>query len=57
MELSAAALVLEKAIEGPVDAPQRVRLADELDQALRALAGRIAAALEPAGASIDNADQ
>jgi two-component system sensor histidine kinase/response regulator len=55
--LSAQALALEQAIDGPLDAAARVRQADELDRALRALAGRIAVALEFALPAPDNVDQ
>jgi two-component system sensor histidine kinase/response regulator len=55
VELSAAALALEQALEDPQDSPQCVRQADALDEALRALAARIAAALEASGAAVDGA--
>ena len=55
--LSAQALALEQAIDGPLDAAARVRQADELDRALRALAGRIAGALESALPAPDSVDQ
>jgi two-component system sensor histidine kinase/response regulator len=55
--LSAQALALEQAIDGPLDAADRERLAVELDRALRALAGRIAVALDPAVAAGTNVDQ
>jgi two-component system sensor histidine kinase/response regulator len=55
--LSAQALALEQAVDGPLDAVDRVRQADEFDRALRALAGRIAAALELVVPSGDNVDQ
>jgi HPt (histidine-containing phosphotransfer) domain-containing protein len=55
--LSAQALALEQAVDGPLDAADRVRQADEFDRALRALAGRIAAALELVVPSGDNVDQ
>jgi len=61
VELGAAASALERAIDEALDAPQRVRLADELDGALRALAGRIATALAAGTAApaptADNVDQ
>ena len=61
VELGAAALALERAIDDVQDPAQRVRLADELDHGLRALAGRVAAALAPASPTAlpvaDNADQ
>jgi two-component system sensor histidine kinase/response regulator len=55
VELNAAALALEQAIDGPMDVAQRVRQAEELDRALRALVGRIAAALETTRATRDRA--
>jgi two-component system sensor histidine kinase/response regulator len=55
--LSAQALALERAVDGPLDAVDRVRQADEFDRALRALAGRIAAALELAVPAGDNVAQ
>jgi two-component system sensor histidine kinase/response regulator len=55
--LSAQALALEQVIDGPLDAADRERQADELDRALRALAGRIAVALDPAVAAGTNENQ
>ena len=60
VELGAAALALEQAVEGPLDADERVRLTEGFDGALRALLGRIAAVLEASGdgapAAAPNAD-
>ena len=60
VELSATALALEQVAEGPLDEAERLRMTQEFDAALRALAGRIAVALQgPAHAGkaeLPNAD-